>query len=163
MLSSEGNEEGCLFLEVSGIISTMPFRKTKEQREAEHAELDRLDREHSARLAALNEAARPIPPLFCQPCGAALEPIAVRCHYCGSEDLALSQPPIPLFSEAVINGACPRCHGMSFSKQTSTGRFATRGLVLGGPAGAVVGAAIGAAMPSDFVSCDACGATFRRD
>jgi hypothetical protein len=140
----------------------MPLRKTKEQREAARVEVDRLDREASARLAALSDAARPRPPLFCQACDAALAPSAVRCDRCGSDDLALTMPPCPLFSEAVPSGICPRCQGTSFHRPTSTGAFAVKGLLYGGPVSAAVGAAIGAAMPSGFVYCDNCGARFGR-
>ena len=106
----------------------MPLRKTREQREAKRAEMDRLDREASARQVALTDAARSRPPLFCQACDAALAPSAVRCDHCGSDDLALTMPPCPLFSEAVPSGICPRCQGTSFHKPTSAGAFAASGM-----------------------------------
>jgi hypothetical protein len=140
----------------------MPLRKTREQREAKRAEMDRLDREASARQVALTDAARSRPPLFCQACDAALAPSAVRCDHCGSDDLALTMPPCPLFSEAVPDGICWRCQGTSFHKPTSAGAFAASGMRYLGPVGAAVGAAIGAVRPSVFVFCDDCGARFGR-
>lgn len=54
--------------------------------------LRRRDREHAAQFAALN-AIQPRQPLYCQNCDARLKAAAVRCHYCGSEDLAVGVPP----------------------------------------------------------------------
>jgi len=147
--------------EAESTISTMPLRKSREQREAERAEMDERDRDHAARLAALN-AAQLRPPLFCQACDARLKPAAVRCHYCGSEDLAVSQVSCPFFSEVAVDGACPRCHGRSFRTPEPASVLATGGLLAGGLAGAAAGAAIGAAASSDLVLCVTCGARFRR-
>ena len=135
--------------------------KSKEQREARRAEIEQHDRAHAAQLAALN-AARPWRPLFCQNCDAKLKPAAVRCHYCGGEDLAMSQISCPFFTEVAVNGACPRCRGMSFRTPSSTGALAAGGWVVGGVAGAAVGAAIGAATPSDLIICVTCGERYRR-
>lgn len=140
----------------------MPLWKSKEQREAERMEIEQRDREHAARLAALSAPQPPKQALFCQGCDAKLKPAAIRCHYCGSEDLALRQASWPVFSEVAVNGACPRCHGMSFRTPASTGVLAAGGWLVGGVAGAAVGAAIGAATPSDIILCVTCGARFRR-
>ena len=51
----------------------MPLRKTREQREAERAEIDRKDREHAVSLAAVSAEARR-PALLCQQCEAKLKP-----------------------------------------------------------------------------------------
>ena len=65
---------------------------SKDEREAERRPLRRRDHEPAAQFAALN-AIRPGQPLYCQNCDAKLKPAAVRCHYCGSEDLAAGVPP----------------------------------------------------------------------
>jgi Zn finger protein HypA/HybF involved in hydrogenase expression len=87
---------------------------------------------------------------------------AVRCHYCGSEDLSVSQVSCPLFSQAAVDGHCPRCKGSSFTVPNATGVLAAGGYALGGVAGAVVGAAIGAATADTIVVCVTCGARYRR-
>jgi Zn finger protein HypA/HybF involved in hydrogenase expression len=142
----------------------MGLRKTREQRAALQVQVEAQDREHAARLAALN-AAQPSQsrrPLFCQDCDAKLKPAAVRCHYCGSDDLSVSQVSCPLFSQVAVDGRCPRCGGSSFTAPTATGVLAAGGYVLGGVAGAVVGAAIGAATPVTIVVCVTCWARYRR-
>ncbi len=96
----------------------MPLRKSREQRDAERAEVDRQDREHAARLAALNDVTRQ-GPIFCQSCRAKLRPDAVRCHYCGGTDLARNDPSAPLFSQAAVGGACGKCGGRAFTRQAT--------------------------------------------
>jgi hypothetical protein len=91
--------------------------------------MDQRDREHAARLAARN-AAQLRPPLFCRACDARLRHAAVLCHYCGSEDLAVSQVSCPFFSEVAVNGACTRCHGTSFRTPGSAGVLAAGGLLV---------------------------------
>jgi ribosomal protein L40E len=140
----------------------MGLRKTREQRAALQWQVEAQDREHAARLAALNAAQPRSSPLFCQNCDAKLKPAAVRCHYCGSEDLSISQVSCPLFSQVAVGGRCPRCGGSSFTAADATGVLAAGGYVLGGVAGAVVGAAIGAATADTIVVCVTCGARYRR-
>jgi Zn finger protein HypA/HybF involved in hydrogenase expression len=138
----------------------MPLWKTREQREAEHAGLERRDREHAARLAAISaQATRPA--LFCQQCETKLKPDATACHYCGSRDLGTSQPSCPRFSEVAVDGACPRCHGTSFRVPDVTGTLATGGFLGGGSVGAAIGAMAGARSPDDIILCVTCGARFR--
>jgi hypothetical protein len=139
----------------------MPLRKTREQREAKRAELERKDREHAARLAAVSAEARRLP-LFCQECEAKLKPTATACHYCGSRNLGPSQPSCPRFSEVAVDGACPKCHGTSFRAPGLTGAGAAAGFVVAGAVGAAVGAAAGAMSPGDITLCVTCGARFRR-
>ncbi len=90
------------------------------KRHEKNAEIEKSDREHAALLAALNSQVDTA--LFCQNCNAKLKRDAARCHYCGSADLAIRPIGLPLFSQAAINGACPRCYGTSFS--TSSGMLA---------------------------------------
>jgi Zn finger protein HypA/HybF involved in hydrogenase expression len=139
----------------------MALRKTKEQRDALRAELERQDREHSARLAAVSAQARR-PALFCQQCEAKLKPEAATCHYCGSGDLGTSQPSCPRFSDVAVDGACPRCHGTSFKTVDVVGTMAAGGLLAGGTVGAAIGAMAGAMAPDDVILCVTCGARFRR-
>ena len=139
----------------------MPLRKSREQREAGRAELERQDREHAERLAAVSAQARR-PPLFCQKCEAKLKPTATTCHYCGSQDLGPSQPSCPRFSEAAVDDACPRCHGTSFTGSDLTGPMAVGGFLVGGAVGAAIGATAGAMSPGDIILCVTCGARFRR-
>ena len=139
----------------------MPLRKTREQREAEGAEIERQDREHAARLAAVNaQALRPA--LFCQQCEAKLKPNAIACHYCGSRNLETSQPSCPRFSEVAVDGTCPKCHGAAFRVPGVTGTMAAGGFLAGGVVGAAIGAMAGAMSPNDIVICVTCGARFRR-
>jgi ribosomal protein L40E len=139
----------------------MPLRRSKEQRQARQAELERRDREHSARLAAVSaQAARA--PLFCQRCEAKLKPDATTCHYCGSADLGLDQPSLPRFSVAAVDGHCPRCRGTSFTAPGLAAPMAAGGFLLGGAAGAVIGAAAGAASSGDLILCVTCGKRFHR-
>ena len=142
-------------------MQDMGLRKTKGERAVAQLRVDAQDREHAARLAALNTA-QPPRPLFCQNCDAKLKPAAVRCHYCGSEDLSVSQVSCPLFSQVAVGGRCPRCQGSSFTASDATGVLAAGGYVLGGVAGAVVGAAIGAAAANTVIVCVTCGARYRR-
>jgi ribosomal protein L40E len=135
----------------------MPLRKTREQREAQRAEIDRQDREHATRLAAVSTQARP--PLFCQQCEAKLKPDATGCQYCGSHDLGTSQLSCPRFSEVAVGGACPRCHGTSFSAPDVTGTLAIGGFLASGAVGAAVGAMAGAMSTSDIILC----VTWRND
>jgi len=139
----------------------MPLRKTREQREAERAEIDRKDREHAVSLAAVSAQARR-PALFCQQCEAKLKPQATTCHYCRSQDLGPSQPSCPRFSEVAVDGACPRCHGSSFKASDVVGTTAVSGFLAGGTLGAAIGAVAGAMSPDDIILCIICGARFRR-
>ena len=139
----------------------MPLRRNKDQREARQAELERQDREHSARLAAVSApAARP--PLFCQLCEAKLKPTATACHYCGSQDLGPDQPSCPRFSEVAVDGRCPRCHGMSFTAPGLAAPMAAGGFLIGDAAGAVIGAAAGATSTDYLILCVTCGKRFWR-
>jgi hypothetical protein len=139
----------------------MQLRKSREQRDAERAEVDRQDREHAARLAALNDVTRQ-GPMFCQSCRAKLRPNAVRCHYCGGTDLARNDPSAPLFSQAAVGGACAKCGGRSFTAAgVGTGTAIEVGFLVAGVVGAAVGAA--ASMDSgEYVLCVTCGARYRR-
>jgi ribosomal protein L40E len=139
----------------------MPLRRNKHQREARKAELDRQDREHSARLAAVS-AQDTRPPLFCQRCEAKLKPTATACHYCGSQDLGPAQPSCPRFSEVAGDGRCPRCRGMSFTVPGLAAPMASGGFLIGGTAGAVIGAAAGATSSDVIILCVTCGKRFRR-
>jgi ribosomal protein L40E len=140
----------------------MPLKKSKEQREAKRAELERQDREHAARLAAVSARATR-PPLFCQACEAKLKPTATTCHYCGSNELGPSQPSCPRFSEATVDGRCPKCHGNLFTAPDLAAPLTVGGFMVGGAAAAAVGAVAAAAMsPSDLILCVTCGARFRR-
>jgi ribosomal protein L40E len=139
----------------------MPLRRNKDQREARKAELNRQDREHSARLAAVSaQATRP--PLFCQRCEAKLKPTATACHYCGSQDLGPAQPSCPRFSEVAGDGRCPRCRGMSFTVPGLAAPLASGGFLIGGTAGAVIDAAAGATSSDVIILCVTCGKRFRR-
>lgn len=139
----------------------MPLRKTAEQRVARQAELERADCEHAARLARVSARARR-QALFCQACEAKLKPDATTCHYCGSQDLGVSQPSCPRFSEVAVNGACPKCHGMSFRSAGATGPAAAAGFLIAGVVGAAIGAVTAAASEDDIILCVTCGARFRR-
>jgi ribosomal protein L40E len=125
------------------------------------AELERQDREHATRLAAVSAQARR-PPLFCQACEAKLKPTATACHYCGSKDLGPSQPSCPRFGEAAVGGKCPHCRGASVTAPEMTGAMAAGGFLVGGAAGVVIGAMAGAASPSYIIICVTCGARFRQ-
>jgi ribosomal protein L40E len=139
----------------------MPLRRNKHQREARKAELDRQDREHSARPATVSaQATRP--PLFCQRCEAKLKPTATACHYCGSQDLGLDQPSCPRFSEVAGDGRCPRCRGMSFTVPGLAAPMSAGEFLIGGAAGAAIGAAAGAASSDVIIVCVTCGKRFRR-
>jgi ribosomal protein L40E len=139
----------------------MALRKTREQREAERAEIERRDSEHAARLATISSQARR-PALFCQQCEAKLRPDATACHYCGSRDLGTSQPSCPRFSEVAVDGACPKCHGTSFRAADVVGTMTAGGFLAGGTVGAAIGAMAGAMSPDDIILCVTCGARFRR-
>lgn len=139
----------------------MPLWKSREQREAERADLERQDREYSARLADLS-ANVPRVTLYCQDCEGKLRPTATACHYCGSHNLGPDQPSCPRFSVATIDGACPRCHGTSFRAPGMVGTMTAAGFLAGGAVGAAIGAAAGAASPNDVILCVTCGARFRR-
>lgn len=140
----------------------MQLRKSREQRDAERAEVDRQDREHAARLAALNDVARQVP-MFCQGCRAKLRPNAIRCHYCGGTDLAHNDPSAPLFSEAAVGGACAKCGGHSFqSAGLGSSTAVGVGFLVAGAVGAAVGAAAASMGSDEYVLCITCGARYRR-
>jgi ribosomal protein L40E len=140
--------------------AAMPLRKTREQRGAQRAEMEQHDREHAARLAAVSaEGARP--PLFCQDCEAKLKPTATSCHYCGSQNLGASNPSCSLFSEVAPEGACPRCHGTSFTAPGLTGPMTVSGFLADGGL-AVLSAAAGATTANTLIICVTCGARFTR-
>lgn len=139
----------------------MPLRKSREQREARQAEIDRQDQEAAARLAEVS-ARTPRLPLYCQQCEAKLKPAATACHYCGSTDLGPSQPSCPRFSDVTVNGRCPRCDGSSFKAPGVTGTMTAAGFLAGGIVGAAVGALAGAASIGDSILCVTCGARYRR-
>ena len=139
----------------------MPLRRNKDQREARQTELERQDREHSARLATVSaEATRP--PLFCQRCEAELKPTATACHCCGSQDLGPDHPPCPRFSEVAVDGRCPQCRGMSFTAPGLAAPMAAGGFLIGDAAGAVIGAAAGATSSDYIIQCVTCGKRFWR-
>jgi hypothetical protein len=140
----------------------MRLRKTKEERAALQLQVEAQDRAHAARLAELNTPQPRSRPLFCQNCDAKLKAAALRCHYCGSEDLSVSQVSCPTFSQVAVDGHCPRCRGSSFTMPNSIGALAGGGYVLGGVAGAVLGAAVGAATADTVIVCVTCGARYRR-
>lgn len=139
----------------------MPLRRNKQLREARQAELERKDREHSARLAAVSAQAIQ-PPRFCQRCEAKLKPTAAACHYCGSQDLGPDQPSCPRFSQVAPDGRCPRCHGMSFTAPGLTSPLVAGGFLIGDAAGAVIGAAAGVTSSDYIILCVTCGKRFRR-
>jgi hypothetical protein len=76
--------------------------------------------------------------------------------------LGTSQLSCPRFSEVAVGGACPRCHGTSFSAPDVTGTLAIGGFLASGAVGAAVGAMAGAMSTSDIILCVTCGARFRR-
>jgi hypothetical protein len=139
----------------------MAWRKSREDRVAQQAELARQDREHADRLSALSNQT-PRVPRYCQRCEAKLKPTATKCHYCSSEDLGLSQPSCPLFSVAAPEGKCSRCGGASFRSADVSGMLAAGGLIAGGAVGATIGALAGSMSPNDLLLCVTCGARYRR-
>lgn len=72
-----------------------------------------------------------------------------------SDRLANIQP-LPLFSEAVKDGTCPKCHGRQFRDPAVKAGVA--GFLLGG----VVGAAFASALEGGITECATCGSQFRR-
>ena len=73
-----------------------------------------------------------------------------------AERLHNIKPP-PLFSEASVDGACPKCRGRQF--RSHTGISALGGFLVAGVVGAVVAAA---ANSNEGIECLTCGERFSK-
>lgn len=67
--------------------------------------------------------------------------------------------PLPLFSEAAVDGACPKCRGQQF-RSGNAGGAALGGFLVAGAVGAVIAAA--ASGSDENVECVTCGERFRK-
>lgn len=135
----------------------MKLFRSKEERAAREAEVDRRDHEHAARLAAATAETRK-GPLRCQDCLAKLSSAATRCHYCGGENLARRDPSCPRFSEAVKDGKCPSCGGSQFTLPGGEAGSVIAGYAMAG----LLGAAVAGSGAQRVVVCVTCGARFAR-
>jgi hypothetical protein len=74
-----------------------------------------------------------------------------------AERLANLQP-IPLFSEAAVEGKCPECHGSQFRPLARTGAAAVGGFLAAG----LIGSIVAASVDQGYVECVTCGKVFRK-
>lgn len=66
--------------------------------------------------------------------------------------------PVPLFSEAAVEGKCPDCHGSQFRPLAHTGAAALGGFLVAG----VIGSIVAGSVDQGYVECVTCGKVFRK-